>query len=103
MIDVADIGPQDLIVPETQANKAGNILSVQIGSLEYAPNFGIDLRYFLQHSLKFENISFKSYLVQILAQNGINVAELITTENSLFETYDFGLAADDQSTGLVAR
>ncbi len=93
----------DLGVFDTQAPRAGNILSVQAGALEYAQDLGIDLRFFLSESFKFQNESFKSYLIEILANRGINVSSLIDTVENLFRTYTFNIAPDDSSTGLVAR
>lgn len=104
MIDIVTTETgQDMGVLDTQVPKAQNILSVQLGSLEYAQDFGIDLRYFLSEDFKFQNESFKSYLIQVLSTNGINVAEVTEVFESLFGEYTFKITPPEQSGGLVAR
>lgn len=103
MIDIVDFTPQGMQLYDTQAPRAANLLSVQLGALEYAQDVGIDLRYFLNENIKFQNDSFKAYLVQILAGRGINVASVIETLQALSSNYDFNLSPQDNSTGLVAR
>lgn len=96
--DGLDIGLYD-----TQTEKAANILSVQLGALEYAQNLGIDLRYFLEEGFRIQNESFQSYIVQVLANNGINVASVIPTIQALAETYFINLSPEETSSGFVAR
>ena len=79
----------DIGVYDTNTNKAANVLSVQLGALEYAPDLGIDLNYFLSEDFRFQNDSFKSYCVNILAQNGINVTEVLDVTQSLFSDFIF--------------
>lgn len=102
MIDIVEV-TTDAVMVDTQTAKATNLMSVQVGSLEYAPTFGIDLKYFLQDGIKFQNDSFQAYLVEALANKGINVASLVTQINALFEEYNFNLAQEETSTSLVAR
>lgn len=102
MTDIINVG-EDIGLYDTQTSKAGNILSVQLGDLEYAPDLGIDLAYFLSEDYSFQNESFKSYLVEVLANNGINVSSVTETIESLFEQYTFNISPEETSTGLVAR
>lgn len=102
MIDIVAI-EDDIRFFDTQTTKATNILSVQLGALEYAPDLGIDLRFFLSEEFRFQNESFKSYLVQILANNGINVANLIEANENLLDRYIFELTPAETSGGLIAR
>lgn len=88
---------------DTQTSRAANILSIQVGDLEYQPDFGIDLNYFLSEDFSFQNESFKAYLVQILSNNGINVSSVAEVIDDLFSTFDFNLVNDAQSGSLVAR
>lgn len=104
MIDISTVqNGKDLGMSDTQAPKAGNILSVQVGNLEYAPTLGIDLDYFLQPNLKFQNTSFNSYLVQVLANWGVNVAEVSEIVHSLYKDLNIKVKADDNTTALVGR
>jgi hypothetical protein len=101
MTDIVSVG-NDIGLFDTQTCRAANILSVQLKALEYAPNLGIDLKYFLDENFRFQNASFKAYLIEILANNSINVASVVDTIDKLFHTYSFNLSADDKS-GLIAR
>ncbi len=103
MIDIGEFSNDDIRIIDSQIPKATNLLSVQLGALEYLPDFGIDLRYFLENPVKFQNQSFRSYLIQALANNGINVASLDTEADALFETYVFNLAPQETSAGFMAR
>lgn len=103
MTDIISAGSGlDIGVFDTQTVKAANILSVQVGSLEYAPTLGIDLKYFLSPDFVFQNSGFKSYLVEVLANNNINVASLTETIDNLFSIYGFDISAD-QKSGFIAR
>jgi hypothetical protein len=93
----------DLGLFDTQAPRAANILSVQLDALEYAPDLGIDLAFFLSEDFRFQNESFKAYLIEVLANRGINVASLVDEVENLFSQYTFNLAPDETSTGLIAR
>lgn len=102
MIDIVSVG-NDLGLFDTQTTRAANILSIQLGSLEYAQDLGIDLKYFLSEDFIFQNESFRSYLIQILANYGINVASVREQIDNLFVNYNFEVSAIEQSTSLVAR
>lgn len=101
-IVAADDG-KDLEIKNSQVQKAGNILSVQLGSLEYAPDFGVDIAYFLREDLQFQNQSFQSYCVQALTNRGLNVASVLPSVQTLMEKYTFNLTPDESSTAMLAR
>lgn len=93
----------DLGTYNTAVARAKNILSVHIGSLEYADDLGIDLKFFLSEDFKFQDESFKAYLIETLAYRGINVTDLAEAVESLFRQYTFNLAAEESTSGLIAR
>lgn len=68
---------------DTPLYKAKNILSTQVGSLAYAPDFGIDYDLFFGKDYKIQTETFKSYAMSKLAENGINPLEVATQENAL--------------------
>lgn len=103
MIDIVTSDENGMATYNTQTHRAANLLQVQIGSLEYAPTIGIDLKYFLSEELKFQNESFQSYLIQILAEKSINVANLFETMDALSSTYNIHLTPDEMSGGMIAR
>jgi hypothetical protein len=102
MIDIVS-QTGDIGLFDTQTSRAANILSIQLGSLEYAPDLGIDLKYFLSEDFQFQNESFKSYLIQRLADHAINVASLVDTVETLFRQYTFNLSPAESGNGMVAR
>ncbi len=99
---VSNIQGLDMGIFDTQTCRAANILSVQLGSLEYAQGLGIDLKYFLSSDFRFQNESFRAYLIEVLANSSINVSSVIDIVDKLFHTYTFNISADDKS-GLIAR
>lgn len=102
MIDIIN-ADQDIGLFDTQTTKAANILSVQVGSLAYAPDLGIDLRYFLDEDFRFQNESFKAYLVQVLAENSINVSSVIEEVEDLFTNLTFNVTPSESEGALIAR
>lgn len=102
MIDISSVGT-DIGVFDTQTVRAQNILSVQIGSLEYAQDLGIDLKYFMNEEFRFQNESFKAYLIQVLANYSINVASVVDTVQNLFRQYTLNLTPAESQDSLIAR
>lgn len=94
---------KDASIVNTQVPRAANLFAVQVGNLEYLPNWGVDLNYFLTEGLEFQNESFKSYLVKQLSANGINTTSVIDTVEDFIETMTFNLTPEDTSTGMLAR
>lgn len=99
MIDIVEI-TTDIGILDTSIGKAGNVLSVQLGSLDYAPDFGVDLRYFLSEDFQFQNESFRAYLLQRLAESSVDVGSLVPTIDTLIAKYTFNLNPAKQG-GLV--
>lgn len=100
MTDISGTG-DDIRLFDSQVPKASNILSVQLGSLEYAQDLGVDLDYFLSKNFEFQNQSFNNYLVEVLTRNGINVASMKQVIHNLFEELKFEIKPEETSTALV--
>lgn len=90
--DGKDLELQDTIVP-----KAANLLGTQLGYLEYAPDFGVDIDYFLNNSIEFQNESFMAYLVQRMSENMINVSESIELIEKFMSRFIFGVSAIEET------
>jgi len=104
MIDIVSVTGGDLRFLDTDVPRAANILATQLASLEYAPDLGIDLRYFLNEKFSFQNASFKAYLVQRLAENGINVGSVGEVISNLFSTLTFNVDdSQEAGSGMIAR
>ncbi|WKV32918.1 putative baseplate wedge protein [Bdellovibrio phage MAC3UK] len=93
----------DLGVNNAETPRAGNILSTQLGSLEYLPEFGIDIAYFLSEDFKFQNASFQAYCVRALANQGVNVASVVPEVQALMQKLTFNVTPNETSTAMVAR
>jgi len=76
---------------ETSLYKAKNILSTQIGSLVYAPEFGIDYDLFFGDDYKIQNETFTAYAVSKLAENGINPQEILSKKETFEEILNIKL------------
>ncbi len=72
-----------LTTSDTSIFKARNILSTQFDYLAYAPEFGIDYNLFFNQDYRIQTETFKSYAISKLSENGINPAEVLTTEGAL--------------------
>ncbi len=92
----------DMQIAQNEAPRAANILSTQIDTLEYAPNMGIDLKYFLESEFRIQNASFKAYLVQRLLEQRINVVNVVDVIESLFTTYTFGIGSSASDGSLIS-
>ncbi len=104
MIDIVfDEQNVNLKVFDTQVYRAANILSIQIDSLEYAKDLGIDLKYFLSPDFNFQNSSFQAYLVQVLTTWGVNVTSVIETLSTFMTQFTFGITQKKESTSLISR
>ena len=102
-MDIVGFDSKGMQTYDTQTEQAANILGTQLGALEYAPDLGIDLRYFLTEKISFQDDSFKAYIVQSLAQRGINVASLVEVLKALNADYLINLSPVENSTGLIVR
>ena len=104
MIDIAEI-TTDIKFYDSSVKKAENVLSTQLGTLDYAPDFGIDMNFFLSERFRFQNEAFRAYLIKRLAEHSINVSEVTTQVNSLYEQNTINLAADNNSSSdeLITR
>jgi|SRR6478609_895232 len=102
MLDISQVPDgKDLVLTETLATKAANVVSIQIGDLEYAPNFGVDFRYFLTSNLEFQNQSFKAYIIQTLSQNQVNVSNAVEVVEALYERIIFSVGDSKVKRGLL--
>ncbi len=91
----------DLRVIDALTPKAANCLQVQLGELEYAPTFGVDLEFFLDPDLKFQNESFKAYLVQRLAEMNVNVNQVLEALERFVLSYTFEVGEPESSGGMI--
>ena len=70
---------------DTLIYKARNILSTQIGSLAYAPDFGIDYDLFFGEDYIIQTQTFQAYAISKLSENGINPLDVLDTKGTFDE------------------
>jgi hypothetical protein len=100
MIDIIELQDgEDMIMRDSVVAKAGNVLSIQIGSLEYSSEFGVDLNYFMQSDFQFQNESFQAYCVTRLTESQVNVSDVITSVEALLEKYTYFVGEQNQAIG----
>jgi hypothetical protein len=104
MKDIVSIPPSsnDLGILDNDAPRAKNILSTQINTLFYAPDLGIDLKYFLSEDFRFQTDSFKAYLIERLSNYSINVASVDDEAFDLFREFKFNLTPSETDGSLVS-
>jgi hypothetical protein len=100
-LDIFEVTSGDMVVVDGDAAKAGNVLSIQIGDLEYQPEFGIDKKFFLESEFEFQNESFKSYMVQRLLAQQINVVSVLSVIETFQEAYTFNIGNPVSSGGFI--
>ena len=98
MKDITSIS-EDLTVQIAQTSKAANVLQVQLGDLEYAQDFGVDVEFFIDEQFQFQNESFKSYLIQRLSESNINVNQVVEELEQFFLKFTFVVGETDTISG----
>ena len=77
MLDITnDFGAdtaRDIKFEDTDAYKAKNILDVQLGYLWFAPDFGIDIAYYVLGDLQFQAETFNAYILGELIKRNIDI------------------------------
>ena len=84
MIDI--VGLIDDRVLDTDNFKAYNIITTQIGSLYFEPDFGIDLSVFLDTSYNIQFSSFYAYVTDRLVNGGVDIKSMTTSLDELLNT-----------------
>lgn len=92
---------KDLRIGESVAPKARNVAKVQRGSLEYAPEFGSDMRYFLEAPVEFQTAALMAHIVESLAKNQIGVSEAKEVLEEFETKFEFLVSESTTTEGLV--
>lgn len=93
---------EDLKFINADVTRAGNILSIQLGDLEYAQTTGIDMRYFLESEFAIQNESFKAYCVQRLMESQVNIVNAYSEIDTLFEKMTFVIGENNLGAELIS-
>jgi hypothetical protein len=103
MIDFVGLNDteDDFSFIDTDVKRAENILNTQLDTLTYAPDFGIDLEYFLNPDYVFQNEAFRAYLLQRLSESSVNVTSVIDILTTFTENITFNLGQSKQGNGAL--
>lgn len=91
----------DLPTQNSIAPKAGNVVNIQLGSLDFAPDFGVDLEYFITDDFQFQAASFQAYLVQRLTQHKVNVSKVINVITGFMQNNTFTVGESPDTIGGI--
>ncbi|MDR2708640.1 MAG: hypothetical protein LBC07_01510 [Elusimicrobiota bacterium] len=75
-----------------QLCKAQNLLEVQERSLYYAQNFGVDLAYFIESSIHFQNEVMQAHISEKLMTNYLVVAQYSAAVESFFQKHSIQIS-----------
>jgi hypothetical protein len=105
MMDIIEIPTdgRDLAVANSTAPRAGNVLSTQLGSLEYAPDFGVNKRFFLESPFFFQTESYVAHVIERLTQAQINVADLVEATEALKANLNLSVEESGTTDGGLIR
>jgi hypothetical protein len=105
VIDIVEVPTdgRDLGVGTSTAPRAANVVATQLGSLEYAPDFGVDKRFFLESPIRFQTESFKAHVIERLTQAQINVAEVTDVVEALSQRLRLRVENSDTTDGGFIR
>lgn len=78
-----------LQMSNTDVFKAENILNIQINSLYYAQDLGIDLVRFINSDVEIQPETFRAYTVQELTRQGIQLQTVETATNQFMSTITY--------------
>ena len=73
----------------TDVFKAENILNIQINSLYYAQDLGIDLARFVNSDVEIQPKTFRAYTVQELTRQGVQLQTVATAINQFMSTITY--------------
>lgn len=90
------------VFSDTIVHKAANVITTQEESLYYSQEFGIDLNRFFDPDVEIQTETFKSYSIQKLAENGVNVLELTEKKDILETLFNYVVQIQEQK-GFVAQ
>lgn len=86
---------------DTDVYKGANILKIQVGTLVYAPDLGIDLESFLTDDVKIQPETFKSYSTQQLVGQGVRASDIASLEQTLDTLLDYTIDSTQQEGGSL--
>lgn len=91
----------DLRTAETDVYKAENLLMVQIRTLYYVQDFGIDLIRFINPGVEIQVETFKAYTIDRLIANGIKVFSVQSTLDKFIRNLTYTIAEPTEADNVI--
>lgn len=102
LLDIVKIeNGKDLRVEQSEAPRAASVLQTQVGTLEYAKGFGVDLKFFLDSELRIQPESFQSYCVNRLLQHQVNVVNVVSVVSTFMSNTVFAIGSSESDGSLI--
>lgn len=80
-----------------------NMFVIQIGTLYYAPNIGLDWNYWLNSEVAYQNSTIESWLKQEALKNNIVTSSITLSQRANDLIIDYRIASEqDQKTIMVS-
>lgn len=86
---------------DTDVYKARNILAVQKTNTHYRPDLGIDLRRFIDPSVKIQFETFRSYTLQEMVQQGVRMESVLEAQKNLDKELEYKVSQTENEGMIV--
>jgi hypothetical protein len=87
MLDIKlTVDGEDAKLRDTNLYKAANTADVQLGSLNFAKEFGVDKKFFMDSEFNISSASYASHVMERLAQQGIPASIALQFASPLLDT-----------------
>lgn len=102
MMDIFKIkNGDDIVFRNTNQLKAGNVVSTQIGSLVYAPDFGSNIEFFLFSEFVFQDDNLKAHFLERLAYHQVKVESINEEIGKFDKTLTYNLGRERNTQGII--
>lgn len=91
----------DLEFVSSELPRAENLIGVQLGTLNYQPNWGVDLEYFLNPNFEIQAECFEAHLLQRIGFWGMNVIEFMSKQGKFVREMIFKFSASKDSNSMM--
>jgi hypothetical protein len=90
----------DMAYRSDQLRKGENLLKTQVGKLSYLSNFGIDLAYFIESPISFQNEVLQAHISERLSMNYLVVSNYEAQTKGFFDEHNIKITQTEASDAL---
>ena len=91
----------DLEFMASELPRAENLIGVQLGSLVFQPDWGVDLQHFLNPNYEIQAECFESHLIQRIGFWGMNVIDFIPKQGKFIREMIFNFTNTKDSNSMM--